>query len=359
MKIATTRVVALALLLAFLQAEVQRPAASGRKSTRRLTGEGEEHGLEGEGHEEEEAGEVQFETNDEGEKTRNYKKVSEDLAVYEEEYSTCIREIPDEEYTQEKVDECVGRNFIKVVLDIKYVTLKVMAKLDTKVRKMFIRRCYQPAKTVEEFSEGCDVLERDVLDMLWNGLEFVELVEINKEKYLFEYGKIPNETFRDLFSQLEILSKEFFELLDEIDSHKEVAILRLKTLIDDRTKVLKEKEEQEEDVVSPGGPAVHHTIEITETLQEQPAAGGSAEEVRKLQQKARAAKPAAELRRVVAPAPVPKGEEPTRRLGVDEQLRRNALFKKQMVNKLSDSMQKQAKMPFKNVHTPHYSKVKG
>ena len=29
---------------------------------------------------------------------------------------------------------------------------------------------------------------------------------------------------------------EFFELLDEIDSHKEITLLRIKTLIDDRTR---------------------------------------------------------------------------------------------------------------------------
>jgi hypothetical protein len=332
-------------------------AVTSTSTTRRLQNDEDgPDGLGDEGHGDASHGGIEFEQNDEIEKTRNYKKISEDLAVYEEEYSKCVKDIPDEEYTQEKVDECVGRNFIKVVLDIKYVTLKVMARLDTKVRKTFIKECYELAGVVEEFSEGCDVLERDVIDMLWNGLEFVELVEINKEKYLFEYGKIPNDTFRNLFAELEVLSKEFFDLLDEIDSHKEIIILRLKTLIDDRTKVIREQEEAGEEIVGHAG--VHHTVEITETLQTE----SSDDSRRKLREKA-ATSASHSVPKVTAnpkaQANVPKetqAQAQARKTQVEDKLRRNELFRKQMVNKLSDAMVKQAKMPFKNVHTGHYSK---
>jgi len=33
-------------------------------------------------------------------------------------------------------------------------------------------------------------------------------------------------------------SVEFFELLNEIDNHKEITLFRIKTLIDDRTKLI-------------------------------------------------------------------------------------------------------------------------
>ena len=293
---------------------------------------------------------VQFENGEEKEKMENYKKISEDLAVFEEEYSNCIKEIEDSEYTQEKIDECVGRNFIKVVLDIKYITLKIMAKLDTKVRKMFIQECYEPAGVIEEFSVGCDVLEKDVLDMMWNGLEFVELVEINKEKYLFEYGKIPNDNYRLIFVQLEILSKEFFGLLDEVDSHKEVIILRLKTLIDDRTKLILEKASEDENFIRAPESGIHHTIEITETIiPEDPH-----HDERKLnQQKSETAIPKKEF--VDKSIAVEKVVDKAKRLDLQDRLDRNKVFKKQiMVNKLSDTMRKQGKMEFKNVHTAHY-----
>ena len=42
-------------------------------------------------------------------------------------------------------------------------------------------------------------------------------------------------------------SKEFFELIDEIDAHKEVTIMKLKTLIDDRNKLILENAKNQPD----------------------------------------------------------------------------------------------------------------
>ena len=207
---------------------------------------------------------INFVDDSETEHMKNYRKISNDLKVYEDEYSTCIKDITDSEYTEDKIDECVGKNFIKVVLDIKYETLKIMAKGDTQVRRFFVDYCYVPAGLVEEFSVGCDFMERDTLDMLWNGLDFVELIEVNKEKYLDEYGKVPQESFSQVMAQLVAFSKEFFSLIDEVDAHKEITILRLKTLIDDRTKLIIEDARNAPSAEIPT--KVRHHIEITQTL---------------------------------------------------------------------------------------------
>ena len=207
---------------------------------------------------------IAFDNNSEEEHMRNLIKISSDLKVYEDEYSACIKEIPDEEYCEDKIDECVGKNFIKVVLDIKYETLKTMARADTKIRKILIDNCYEQAGTNEEFSVGCDNLERDILDLAWNGLSFVELAETNRDKYLVEYGKVPVENFKKTIDGLTGLSKELFQIIDEIDAHKEVTILRLKTLIDDRTKLLLEEAKLHPDLIKPA--TIHHTIEITENI---------------------------------------------------------------------------------------------
>ena len=205
---------------------------------------------------------ITFDTNSEKEHMRNFKKISNDLKVYEDEYSKCLKDISDEEYTEDKIDECVGKNFIKVVLDIKYETLKIMARADTKVRRYFIDKCYVPAGVQEDFSVGCDLMEKDSLDLMWNGMDFVELLEINKEKYMLEYGKVPEETFSQIMASLVAFGKEFFELLDEVDSHKEVTILRLKTLIDDRTKLILEDAESNPGRLTSGN--IDHTIDIEE-----------------------------------------------------------------------------------------------
>ena len=218
-----------------------------------------------------------------------------------------------------------------------------MAVLDTKIRKMFIKECYKPAGVIEEFAAGCDVLEKDTLDMMWNGLEFVELIEINKEKYLFEYGKIPGDEFHAVFLKLESLSKEFFDLLNEIDSHKEVMILRLKTLIDDRTKVLMEKEEEGGEVITPKN-TIEHSIEIKETT--------IPGEERKLETRQKPQN----LKKTEA---TKKPEvDVKRRLNTQEKIHRNKTFKRQMVNKLDSRTLEQTKIPFKNVHTAHYKKTK-
>lgn len=45
--------------------------------------------------------------------------------------------------------------------------------------------------------------------------------------------------FKSLVEMLEIFGIEFFELLDEIDSHKEVTLLRIKTFIDDKARMIR------------------------------------------------------------------------------------------------------------------------
>lgn len=46
------------------------------------------------------------------------------------------------------------------------------------------------------------------------------------------------EKFKLLAQLFDNFAHEFFELMDEVDSHKEVTLLRLKTLIDDRTRAI-------------------------------------------------------------------------------------------------------------------------
>jgi hypothetical protein len=344
---------------------------------------------------------VNFETNSETEHMKNFKKISNDLKVYEDEYSNCLREIPDEEFTQDKIDECVGKNFIKVVLDIKYETLKIMARADTKARHFFIKGCYENAGTIEEFSVGCDFMERDTLDMLWNGLDFLELLEINKDKYLIEYGKIPHEDFKNTIGLLTDFSKEFFELLDEIDSHKEVTILRLKTIIDDRTKLILEDAKFHPDKIQPA--AVHHTIEINEQL-------SPAEELPELQidnqsdsqfesedqrrslkqiktrsfngsQRTETFSPARAAQGYRTGSSFDQGRLPQRK-NVQDQHRffnaggryaglharqnpsklsavsstvKNPAYRASLVNRLSPSLRAQGSVPFKNIHTAHFA----
>ena len=69
-------------------------------------------------------------------------------------------------------------------------------------------------------------------------MHFEELVHANNLKYTENEGEMPKPLFKHIRENLIAFATEFFELVDEVHNHKEVTILRLKTLIDDRTKLI-------------------------------------------------------------------------------------------------------------------------
>lgn len=309
--------------------------------------------------------EVEFHDFSEAEHMRAYKKISADMKVYEDEYSACIREIPDSGYTEEALDECLGKNFIKVTLDLKYIILKVMAKADTKVRQTFIEHCYNDAGVNEQFSTACDLLERDILDMLWNGLDFLGLVDLNKHKYLLEWGEMPEETYQTLVEELSKLSKAFFELLDELDSHKELTVLRIKTLIDDRTKLILEEAQNHPDMVEPA--TVTHRIEISETVDNDDGSGvnflpttqfhdGTERRMNLVNQNGDKHN---SLRSLNSGTGYNELNGANRMITgtTRDRFQRNEQMKRMMMVRLGSAARAQARTPFKNIHTTHYSKV--
>jgi hypothetical protein len=205
---------------------------------------------------------IEFSKNNQEEKMQNYRRINYDLKVYEDEYTNCISEIPGEGFSQDEVDACTGRDMIKVALDIKYVTMRTMSKMDTRIKELFIDHCFQPHLHDEILTVGCDIMERDALNLMWAGLNFFLIIEANKQKYLYEYARLPFDLFQKLLNELIELGGEFFELINEIDNHKEVTILRLKTLVDDRLKLRKEDDEATEPFVTS---RLSHVIEIQES----------------------------------------------------------------------------------------------
>ena len=204
---------------------------------------------------------IEFESGSEEEHMRNFNKISRDLKTFEEEYKECINNIHDQVFTEEEIEECVGKDFRKVILDIKYETLKIISRGDARLKEYFLEFCYKPAGTNEQFATACDIMEKDVLDMLWNAMDFVEIVRLNEDKYLSVISAMPRSNFELIMNHMTEFSHEFFELMDEVDTHKEVTILRLKTLIDDRTKIIIEA--ARENAENPEPKIIKHNIEIT------------------------------------------------------------------------------------------------
>ena len=98
-------------------------------------------------------------------------------------------------------------------------------------------------------------------------MHFEELVHANNLKYVENEGEMPKPLLGHILQNLIAFSVEFFELVDEVHNHKEVTILRLKTLIDDRTKLIVAEAKQHPDEVQPK--RISHTVEIEETIDQQ------------------------------------------------------------------------------------------
>ena len=169
-------------------------------------------------------------------KSVKIKKIKDKLIEYETEYKECIEDIKDKDFNHPTIEECTGQSFIKLVLDVKYETMKVIAKEDSAVRSFFINICYAEAEEDLLFATGCDLMEQDVLELLWNGLDFNNIIPVNKEKYTKDIGAMPKRIYRDLMNQLDGFSKDYFDILDAIDLFKEGIIMKLKIFIDERFK---------------------------------------------------------------------------------------------------------------------------
>jgi hypothetical protein len=206
-----------------------------------------------------------FDNDSEVEHMHNFKRISEDLNLFLEEYSDCINSIVDTEFTQSKLDDCTGQNFLKVILDVRYVILKVISRFDSKLRELMINMCYAEAGTDEHYSEACDLFEKDYLELLWACLKVNDLMRTNKDKYTVYHATLLEDKFDELLVHLDPILGEFFELIDEVDSHKEVILLRLKTLIDDRTKLII-RAASENPEIQPK--VINHDIVIQETIQD-------------------------------------------------------------------------------------------
>lgn len=312
---------------------------------------------------------INFESNSEEERMQNYRRITYDLKVYEDEYTNCITEIPSALYSDDSVDACTGRDMVKVGLDIKYVTMRTMSKMDSKIKQLFVERCFQPHIHDEIILAGCDVMERDALTLMWTGLNFYQLIEANKQKYLYEYSRVPYNLYEEILAELTNFGGEFFELINEIDNHKEVTILRLKTLIADRWKLVREDRESAGIVT----PKIVHRFEIEEfehphyppfqvknQHESQFNTEGGFGVNRRLDNRLTAEQQENRhsSRRIFNGSSGYSGlhaKISENRPFAQSRFPKNHALRLSLVGRLSPSDREQSRVPFKNIHTKHYS----
>lgn len=166
---------------------------------------------------------------------KRYKKISDDFRIMESHFKLCIDAMQDIDFTEEGVRNCVGINLQRPINDTNYEKKKQIALTETKLKKVMFFQCYEIAGLDEEFAEGCDILEKDLLDFLWAELNFYDIIEFNSKKYLFEFSKIPADAWAEILKEIHLLYKSMFDILNEIDVHQDLMVVQIRSYIDKRT----------------------------------------------------------------------------------------------------------------------------
>ena len=127
-----------------------------------------------------------------------------------------------------------------------------------------ISDCYEEAGEDVIMSDACDLFEKDLTKLLWNELNAYELMLYNKEKYTFTYEKMKEETFHKLVENLRVIYDELSDLIDEVDAHRDVMVVRIKGHVDDRTNHI--VAEAKAFANSPEPKIQKYNIEVKETI---------------------------------------------------------------------------------------------
>jgi hypothetical protein len=165
----------------------------------------------------------------------NYIKIAEDLKAYEDAYSACINHLSNNDFSDETVENCVGINYNYVYDDVDYEKSKLLARADSAIRDFMIQNCYTVAGVDLVLANACDLIENDVINLLWNELNYAALLDYHRNKYLFEHSFMNETIFNTLITEFQAIEKETSSLLTELYDHRTLTISHLEELISLRT----------------------------------------------------------------------------------------------------------------------------
>lgn len=165
----------------------------------------------------------------------NFKKVSSDFKIFEDKKIGCLEKIPQEAWVLRELVICVGKNFSRIKNDMQYEKRKLLARAESRVRRVMAEQCYSEAGLDLNQSRACDLMEKDMLELLWNEMNYPALLKFHKEKYTFTHGKLAHDKFDKYMEFFVELHRRDSELLEEMTNHGEVALINIKRYIDDLT----------------------------------------------------------------------------------------------------------------------------
>lgn len=171
----------------------------------------------------------------------NYLKIADELKTYEAAYEACINHLSDNDFSDENVDACVGINYNYIYDDVDYEKSKLLARGDSAVRDFMIQNCYTVAGVDLVLSNACDLVEKDVINLLWNELNYASLLDYHRNKYMFEHSFMAEDIFNKILAELTIIQNETSSLLAELYDHRQLTLANLEKLISRRTSEILEK----------------------------------------------------------------------------------------------------------------------
>ena len=172
------------------------------------------------------------------ERLKNFKAISQDLKVFEDDYRDCLQRIPSLVWCEDEIEKCVGPDFTQIVNDINYERAKIKDRAAIALREIVVKECYEKAGEDEIQSDSCDRFETDMIKMLWDQMEIYKMMVFNRDKYLFVYGRMAPETFDGMMEKIKPINDDLSRLIDEIEAHRDLIVLRIKSYVDDRTKAI-------------------------------------------------------------------------------------------------------------------------
>jgi hypothetical protein len=188
-----------------------------------------------------ENGLVNIDSNSDTEHNRNYVKISSDLKTYEDAYKACIDNLSDNDFSQEDIEKCVGVDYQFVYDDIDFEKRKILSRADNAVRTAMIVICYNAAGPDLVMDNACDLIQRDALELMWTELNFEIIIEYHREKYVFIHSKLPESLFSEVINRFKDIYSELSQLIEELYSHRDLTIMRIKKDIDERTALINDK----------------------------------------------------------------------------------------------------------------------
>ena len=68
-------------------------------------------------------------------------------------------------------------------------------------------------------------------------MPFIDIINVNKLKYIKEEGLLPIKKFENLMKSFEFFDEKFRQLMTEVYNHEMILMMHLKIIIDDKSKM--------------------------------------------------------------------------------------------------------------------------